>query len=89
MGALRCPYHRLQAEWDHAHGPMALHARVMLEHAPAGAQLNGALWDGTLRLWPGRLHEHGERVRKVLLSLAQMSESSAQDVERQDERGHR
>ncbi|MCK6522445.1 hypothetical protein L6R49_13520 [Myxococcota bacterium] len=71
VGALSCPYHRLQAAWDHAHGPMALHARVMLEHAPAGAKLNGAPWDGTLRLWPGRLHEHGEQVRKILLSLAQ------------------
>ncbi|MBK9366543.1 MAG: hypothetical protein IPN01_09485 [Deltaproteobacteria bacterium] len=88
VGALRCPYHRLQAAWDHAHGPMALHARVMMEHAPAGAQLNGAPWDGTLRLWPGRLHEHGERVRKILLSLAQ-GESRVIDVERQDERGHR
>ena len=67
---------------------MALHARVMMEHAPAGAQLNGAPWDGTLRLWPGRLHEHGERVRKILLSFAQ-GESRVIDVERQDERGHR
>lgn len=42
----------------------------MLEHAPGPAWLNGAPWDGELRLWPGPLHAHGDKVAQVLLSYA-------------------
>ncbi|MCB9764454.1 MAG: hypothetical protein H6739_32065 [Alphaproteobacteria bacterium] len=66
VGALRCPYHRLQAEIDHAHGRCSLHARVMLEAAPPVPTLNGQPWKGALDLLPGRLHQDPARPGAIL-----------------------
>ena len=63
LTGLACPYHRLQAELDHIHGRLDLHAQLMLEAARAAGlprvQANGG--DG-LRPLPGRLHAHGRRI---------------------------
>ncbi|MCB9745802.1 MAG: hypothetical protein H6740_24720 [Alphaproteobacteria bacterium] len=69
LPGLRAPYHRLQAEVDHAHGRCALHARVMLDAAPGTPTLNGDAWAGALTLLPGRLQDQGPRVRAILSDL--------------------
>lgn len=69
LAGLPCPYHRLQAAIDHAHGRCVLHARVMLDAAPGTPLFNGAPFDGVLRPWPGRLHDNAAHIRAILCSL--------------------
>lgn len=68
VGRLACPYHRFQAQFDHVHGRLDLHARLMLEAARAGSctsvRANGG---DTLRLLPGHLHVHGRRLQAWIL----------------------
>lgn len=68
LGSLICPYHRLQAELDHVHGRLNVHARLMLEAARAAGlpwvRANGA---EELRLLPGRLHAHGRSIERWIV----------------------
>lgn len=65
---LSCPYHRFQAEYDHVHGRMALHAELMLEAARrAGLPTVKANGADRLALLPGRLHAHGRRIEAWIL----------------------
>jgi len=68
VGALTCPYHRLQAALDHVHGRMRAHAQLMLEEARQGAsprvRCNGAR---ALQPLPGRLHSHGPAIARWIL----------------------
>lgn len=71
VGRLRCPYHRLQAEVDHVHGRLDLHARLLLEGASGAARrrCNGIPWSpgDPPALLPGHLHAHGDLVRRWIL----------------------
>jgi len=69
LAGLPCPYHRLQAAIDHQHGRCPLHARVMLDAAPADARLNGTVWDGRLHTLPGRMHQNGDVIMSFLDEL--------------------
>jgi len=68
IGRIRCPYHRLQAEIDHVHGRLDLHARLMVEAARRGGvprvECNGR-WD--VRPLPGRLSMHGPTIGRWIL----------------------
>jgi len=68
LPALRCPYHRLQAEVDHVHGRLWQHAEVMLDAARRGAcpdaRCNGV---DVVAPLPGHLHAHGPRIRAWIL----------------------
>jgi hypothetical protein len=68
LGSLTCPYHRLQAEYDHVHGRLHEHAVVMLAAARAGrcprVRCNGG---EELSLLAGHLHAHGARIRGWIL----------------------
>jgi hypothetical protein len=68
IGKCTCPYHRFQAEYDHVHGRLDTHARIMLESARAAGlprvRANGA---EELALLPGRLHAHGRRIEGWIL----------------------
>lgn len=70
LAELPCPYHRLQAEIDHAHGRCALHARVMLDAARGEPLFNGSPWRGVLSPWPGELHDNAAQIRAIVMSLA-------------------
>jgi hypothetical protein len=65
---LCCPYHRLQAEYDHVHGRLDQHARLMIEAARAAA-LPRVLANGEeeLRVLPGRLHAHGPLIERWIV----------------------
>jgi hypothetical protein len=77
LAGIACPYHRLQAEYDHVHGRMAMHAALMLEAAQRAGlpsvQVNGAQ---RLALLPGRLHAHGRRIEGWLLEAFEAVESA-------------
>jgi hypothetical protein len=68
LGSLACPYHRLQAEYDHVHGRLYEHAAVMLAAARAGrcprVRCNGGQ---EMSLLEGHLHAHGVRIRGWIL----------------------
>jgi hypothetical protein len=68
LGALRCPYHRLQAEVDHVHGRLIVHAQRMFEAARA-AGLPSVRFNGAAQpqLLPGSLHAHGPRIQGWIL----------------------
>jgi hypothetical protein len=68
LAGMSCPYHRLQAAYDHVHGRMDLHARLMLEAAhAAGLPSVRANGEGELRPLPGRLHAHGALIERWIL----------------------
>ncbi|MBN1334999.1 MAG: hypothetical protein JXB39_03465 [Deltaproteobacteria bacterium] len=68
VGRLRCPYHRLQAEIDHAQGRLDLHARLMVAAARRGGvprvECNGR---PDVRPLPGRLDAHGSAIGHWIL----------------------
>ncbi len=59
LPALRLPYLRLQGSIDHAHGSMIIHAQRAVQAVPGGR----------MEWLPGQLHEHPERVRKLLMGM--------------------
>ncbi len=76
LAGLACPYHRFQAELDHVHGRLDLHARLMLEAARAvglpEVRANGA---ERLRTLPGRLHAHGRLIQGWILEALEAATS--------------
>ncbi len=78
LAGLACPYHRFQAELDHVHGRLDVHARLMIQAAhAAGLPSVRANGGDELRLLPGRLHAHGKRIERWIAEAFEEAEGRA------------